>query len=68
METAIIAINVSEKEQSFFVDYDELYKRFSQTFSDNTVIVTSSLLPAKNQLAEIQEYYFLREFMTIKHI
>lgn len=29
METAIIAINVSEKEQSFFIDYDELYKRFS---------------------------------------
>ncbi len=68
METAIIAINVSEQERGFYIDYEELYKRFSQTFSDNTVIVTSSLLPAMNQLAETQEYYFLREFMTIKHI
>lgn len=49
METAIIAINVAEHERSFYIDYEELYKRFSQTFSDNTVIVTSSLLPAMNQ-------------------
>lgn len=48
METAIIAINLSEYEKSFYVDLTKLHQLFSQTLNDNTVIVTSSLLPAKN--------------------
>ena len=29
--------------------------------------MVSSLLPAKNQVANRQSYYFLREYMEIKH-
>jgi len=68
METAIISINLSEYEQNFYVDLSKLHQLFSQTLNDNTVIVTSSLLPAKNQTTNIQEYYFLREFTSIKHV
>jgi hypothetical protein len=67
METAIISINLSENEQTFYLDLESLSKLFKKTLSDNTVIVTSSLLPSKNQTSDTQEYYFLREFMTIKH-
>lgn len=68
METAIISINLSENEQTFYLDLENLSKLFKKTLNDNTVIVTSSLLPSKNQFSDTQEYYFLREFMTIKHI
>ena len=67
METAIVTINLSDREQTFTLDLEQLYKQFRKTFTDQTVIVTSSLLPSKNQITDAQEYYFLREFTSIKH-
>ena len=67
METAVISINVSDKERTFFVDLEKLYKTFCQTLNENTVIMTKSLLGAKNQSSQGQDFFFLREFMTIKH-
>jgi hypothetical protein len=48
METAIISTNLNEKEQTFYVDLENLQKLFNKTFHDNTVILTQNLLAAKN--------------------
>jgi len=40
MNTALISINLSDTDRSFFVDLQELYKTFSKTIKDNTVIMT----------------------------
>jgi hypothetical protein len=52
METAVISINVSDKERTFFVDLEKLYKNFKSALSENTVIMTTSLLEAKNQTSQ----------------
>jgi hypothetical protein len=49
METAVIAINVSSKDKTFFVDLEKLYNTFRKTLGENTVIMTQNLLEAKNQ-------------------
>jgi hypothetical protein len=67
METAIISTNLNEKEQTFYVDLENLQKLFNKTFHDNTVIMSSNLLAAKNQTLNQSEYFFLREFTTLKH-
>ena len=68
METAVIAINLSDLEKTFFVDLENLFKTYKKTLSHNTVIMTKSLLEAKNQdSTKGQDFFFLREFMTIKH-
>lgn len=68
METAIIAINLSDQEKTFWIDLDNLSTLFSKTLSDNVVVVTSGLLPSKKQVADKQEFFFLKEFTKIKHV
>jgi hypothetical protein len=39
METAIISINLSDREQKFYVDMENLIKLYSKAFKDNTVVM-----------------------------
>ena len=63
METAIIAINIRDGDQTFYPDLTRLKALFSKAFSDNTVVVVSCLLPK----SQSQEYFFLREFLAARH-
>lgn len=52
METAIIAINLSDKNQRFYVDLDRLMRTYQGTLTDTSIIVLESILGAQtNELS-----------------
>lgn len=63
METAIIAINLSNTEQKCFVDNSNLRALLSQSLNMNSVVMVQNLLDS----SERPDYYFLREFLTVKY-
>ena len=66
METALVATNLSDKEQKFYIDMAKLKQILGSTLGVNTVIMTSDLLDASSDQGST-DYYFLQEFLTIKH-
>jgi hypothetical protein len=48
METAIVAINLSDKQQSFFVDLKPLERLFKTALVDTSIVAVTNLLPALN--------------------
>ena len=64
-ETAIISVNLSDQTQHFYVDMDKLQKTLGSALAFNQVIMTTNLL--EDPAAQKQDYYFLREFLGIKH-
>ena len=48
METAIVATNLSDQQQTFFINMQSLYQHFSTSLKDTSIVVVSNLLAAKN--------------------
>ena len=63
METAIISVNVSDSQQSFYVSTDKLSKIFGRSLDSNCVVMTQNLLSP----SEGPNYFFIKEFMTRKY-
>lgn len=65
METAIVATNLSGETRNFWVDLQRLKNLLGQVYGANAVVMTYDLLAESPE--STQEYYFLQEFLTIKH-
>lgn len=63
IETAIIATNLNDSEVHFYVDMSALQNVFAKNYPDNTVIMVSDWLKPENPPG----YYFLREYLQMKH-
>jgi hypothetical protein len=63
METAVISVNLSDDSQKFYVDMSKLVSIFNKNLGPNTVVMVSNLLDNPSE----HDYFFLREFLTIKH-
>ena len=63
LETAIISINLNDEEVNFFIDTSALQQLYKNNYKNNTVIMVSNSLNPEAP----QQYYFLREYMSMKH-
>jgi len=63
-ETVIIATNMSNKNQKFIIDMQNLLPTFKKAYPNNTVVMVKNII---NDLGD-PEYYFLREFIESRAI
>ena len=63
LETAIISINLNNEEVNFYTDTGALQQLYKNNYKNNTVIMVSNSLNPDAQ----PQYYFLREYMSMKH-
>ncbi len=64
IETAVITINLNDFEVWYYVDLQPLIPLFMKAYDANTVIMVSDWMDENNS----SDYYFLREFLSIKHM
>eukprot|EP01022_Parablepharisma_sp_SALTPOND_P024880 TRINITY_DN55_c0_g1_i1.p1 TRINITY_DN55_c0_g1~~TRINITY_DN55_c0_g1_i1.p1 ORF type:complete len:1631 (+),score=215.10 TRINITY_DN55_c0_g1_i1:3219-8111(+) len=60
-ETAIIAINFTDSQVSFYIDFSNLLPYFKKHYHENTVVIFSDWIGEKNK-----DYYFLMELIKEK--
>ena len=65
-ETVVIATNMSEKPQSFYLNMQNLLPTFKQAYSNNTVVIVKSVLTQDNN--NEPDYLFLREFIETRNL
>jgi hypothetical protein len=63
METAIISINLSDQVQKCYVDNSKLKPVLNQGLRMNSVVMVQNILDS----TELPDYYFLREFLSVKY-
>lgn len=63
IETVIVAINLSDKNQEFNIDFGPLVPIFREACSNSTVVMVRDCLDSEDNPNSDAEYYFLREFL-----
>jgi hypothetical protein len=63
IETVIVAINLSDKQQEFNIDFSPLVPIFRENCSNSTVVMVRDCLDSDDNPNSDAEYYFLREFL-----
>ena len=65
-ETAIIATNLNDADVIFHFDFSNLQKVMKQQFTDTSIIVVSDWLADEEDSDSEPNYYFLKEFLSLK--
>ena len=65
MESAVVSTNLGNQTKKFWVDMSRLGSKFRQVYGANDVVMTFDLLADRPEAT--QEYFFLQEFLKIKH-